>query len=166
MIIDGWVLEFDRLYHLCFGEDQWTYHPEPLLRDLPLALLQSELKTSKNKSKKAAEADAKAEEEAATKAGGCSNKTVKFDNLINPKTLKAFDKKNVRLRFFFVFLSRVLLLLSLSCSWAVVLGVPGHRYGHAGSHELVIYRVAGALSRRECPPAMHKMPRGSPASWT
>ncbi|CAN0323739.1 unnamed protein product [Hapterophycus canaliculatus] len=55
-----------------------------------------ELKTSKNKSKKAAEAEAKAEEEAATKAGGCSNKTVKFDNLINPKTLKAFDKKNVR----------------------------------------------------------------------
>ena len=56
---------------------------------------QSELKTSKNKSKKAAEAEAKAEEEAATKSGGCSNKTVKFDNLINPKTLKAFDKKNV-----------------------------------------------------------------------
>lgn len=58
--------------------------------------MQSELKTSKNKSKKAMEAEAKAEEEAATKSGGCSNKTVKFDNLINPKTLKAFDKKNVR----------------------------------------------------------------------
>lgn len=58
-------------------------------------LPQSELKTSKNRSKKAAEAEAKAEEEAATKSGGCSNKTVKFDNLINPKTLKAFDKKNV-----------------------------------------------------------------------
>ncbi|CAN0086830.1 unnamed protein product [Scytosiphon promiscuus] len=60
------------------------------------AAKESELKTSKNKSKKAAEAEAKAEEEAATKAGGCSNKTVKFDNLINPKTLKAFDKKNLR----------------------------------------------------------------------
>lgn len=56
---------------------------------------QSELKTSTKKSKKALEAEAKAEEEASTKSGGCSNKTVKFDNLINPKTLKAFDKKNV-----------------------------------------------------------------------
>lgn len=62
-----------------------------------MSVSQSELKTSKNKSKKAQEAEAKAEEEAATKAGGCSNKTVKFDNLINPKTLKAFDKKNVRM---------------------------------------------------------------------
>ncbi|CAM9413916.1 unnamed protein product [Ectocarpus sp. 4 AP-2014] len=60
------------------------------------AAQESELKTSKNKSKKAIEAEAKAEEEAATKSGGCSNKTVKFDNLINPKTLKAFDKKNLR----------------------------------------------------------------------
>lgn len=49
------------------------------------------------------EAEAKAEEEATTKSGGCSNKTVKFDNLINPKTLKAFDKKNVRVFIYFIF---------------------------------------------------------------
>ena len=59
---------------------------------------QTELKTAKKVSKKAAEAAEKAEQEASVTAGGCSNKTIKYDNLVNPKTLKAFDKKNVSLR--------------------------------------------------------------------
>lgn len=60
--------------------------------------MQTALKTAKKPSKKdAAAAEMTEEEEAMLKSGGNSNKTVKFDNLINPKTLKAFDKKNVRL---------------------------------------------------------------------
>lgn len=55
------------------------------------------MKTSKKSNKKDPVVPAATEEEEAMlKSGGNSNKTVKFDNLINPKTLKAFDKKNVR----------------------------------------------------------------------
>lgn len=58
--------------------------------------VQTALKTAKNSKKDAAAAGTMTEEEEAMlKSGGNSNKTVKFDNLINPKTLKAFDKKNV-----------------------------------------------------------------------
>lgn len=59
-------------------------------------LFQTALKTAKNSKKDAAAASTMTEEEEAMlKSGGNSNKTVKFDNLVNPKTLKAFDKKNV-----------------------------------------------------------------------
>lgn len=58
--------------------------------------VQTALKTSKKSNKKDSAAPTLTEEEEAMlKSGGNSNKTVKFDNLVNPKTLKAFDKKNV-----------------------------------------------------------------------
>lgn len=58
---------------------------------------ETELKTAKKSNKKEPVVPATTEEEEAMlKSGGNSNKTVKFDNLINPKTLKAFDKKNLR----------------------------------------------------------------------
>jgi elongation factor 3 len=54
------------------------------------AAKESELKTSSGKRKEVEE------DEEPVSSGGCTNKTVVFDNLINPKTLRSLSKKEVR----------------------------------------------------------------------